>query len=60
MELSRRGIALATAALQLAAVQRAARATPLPAARPVRQGRRSSAHPARRAATTSQAQASKA
>jgi hypothetical protein len=34
MELSHRGIALATAALRLAAANRAARGTPLPAARP--------------------------
>jgi hypothetical protein len=55
MELSRRGIALATAALQVAAMNRAARATPLLPPRPAspRRGRRSTIPTARREAENS-------
>jgi hypothetical protein len=57
MELSRRGIALATAALQVAAVNRAARAEMLPAPRSAtqRRGRRTATTSQRRAAETSKA-----
>ncbi len=53
MELSSRGIALATAALQVAAANRAARAERLPMSRPApaRPGRRRLTAPARRAET---------
>jgi hypothetical protein len=55
MELSSRGIALATAALQLAAANRAARTGRLPLARSVapRPGRRRAATPARQTTVSS-------
>lgn len=57
MELSRRGIALATAALQVAAMNRAARAEALPAPRSatLRRGRRGAATTQRRAVQTAKA-----
>ncbi len=57
MQLSNRGIALATAALQVAAMNRAARAEVLPAPRSAtqRRGRRGATSTQRRAAETSKA-----